>query len=284
MKRLIHMIRYAFRRWGFLGTIARFLLVKANTKRFLASKSGILNKHQRKMLLSDFRRIQANIPCAHSPYQFVLIANRILELGVDGPIVECGCYKGGSSAKLSILAKITNRPLYICDSFAGLPRPQNTLEACLKEAENRPDGVFTEGEYCATLQEVRKNIETYGCIDVCTFVPGFFEISLKDLHISPACVFIDVDLISSARECLKHLWPVTLENGLWFTHEASYPSYVTGILDANWWVSNLNEIPPVIFGAGSGLSECATGLAYFRKVPRGIGLEGMAGQGAVTVG
>jgi O-methyltransferase len=284
MTRLMRMIRYAFRRWGFLGTIARFLLVKANTKRFLASKSGILNKHQRRMLLRDFRRIHANIACAHSPYQFVLIANRVLELDVDGPIIECGCYKGGSSAKLSILAKTTNRRLYICDSFVGLPRPENAPEACLKGGDTRPDGVFTEGEYCATLEEVRKNIETCGCIDVCTFVPGFFETSLKDLHISPACVFIDVDLISSARECLKHLWPLTLENGLWFTHEASYPTYVTAILDADWWSSNLNEVPPVIFGAGSGLSECATGLAYFRKVPKRIGVKGMARQGAITVG
>jgi hypothetical protein len=273
MYHLINMIQHAFRQWGFLGTVARFLLMKSETTRFVVSKTNVLDENQRRKLLKDFDSIQANIHCGHSPYQFVLIAQYILELDVDGPIVECGCYKGGSSAKLSILAKMMNRQLFVCDSFAGLPPPENA-EARLKGHGAHPDGVFAEGEYCATLEEVKTNVDRHGYIDVCTFVPGFFETSLKDLRIAPACVVMDVDLISSARECLRYLWPRTNDNGLWFTHEACYPSYITGILDADWWLSHLNEVPPVIFGAGSGLSDCANGLAYFRKAPKGIGLKG----------
>jgi len=267
MKALINMTRHAFGRWGLLGTVARFLLMKSEVNQFLVS-NGAASKHERRNLVTAFNRIQSRVQCAHSPFQFILIAKHILELDVKGPIIECGCYKGGSSAKLSIVAKMTNRELFVCDSFAGLPAPASSQEARLPGHGSRPDGVFAEGEYCSTLDEVKRSVAEYGYIDACTFVPGFFETSLRDLHIKPACVFIDVDLISSARECLKYLWPRTVDNGLWFTHEACYPSYVMGILDADWWLSTLNEVPPVIFGAGSGLSECATGLAYFRKVPK----------------
>lgn len=247
--------------------------MKSEIRRFVASKNNVLDKKQRRRLLRDFDSIQGSIDCAHSPYQFILVAQYVSDLDVDGPIVECGCYKGGGSAKLSILAKMLNRQLFICDSFAGLPPPENAQEAHLEGHGFHLDGAFAEGEYFATLEEVKTNIDRYGYSDVCTFVPGFFETSLKDLDISPACVFMDVDLISSARECLRYLWPRTMDNGLWFTHEAGYTSYITGILDADWWLSHLNEVPPVIFGAGSGLSECANGLAYFRKAPKGIGVK-----------
>lgn len=261
----IGMARCAVERWGLLGAAARFLLMKSETKKFLTSGSGGFDRHQIRSLLKSFDRIHASVHCLHSPYQFVLMAKYILELDVQGPIVECGCYKGGSSAKLSILAKMTKRQLVICDSFAGLPRPQNLEEVRLERHGGNSGVIFAEGDYSATLDEVKENIRKYGCIDVCQFVPGFYAYSLGNLNINPACVAIDVDLISSARDCLKYLWPRTVKNGLWFTHEAGLPSYILGVLDPDWWRSTLHETPPVIFGAGSGLSECVTALAYFRK-------------------
>ena len=262
---LLGMARYTLNRWGILGTVARFLLMKSETKKFITSGIGGLDRNQIKNLLNSFDRIHANIECAHAPYQFILVAKFILELNVQGPIIECGCYKGGSSTKLSILAKMTNRQLFICDSFAGLPSPQTPEEARLEGHGDNRGFIFTEGDYSATLEEVKENIQKYGCIDVCKFVSGFYANSLPPLDLNPACVCLDVDLVSSARDCLKYLWPRTVKNGLWFTHEANLPAYISEILDPGWWQSTLNETPPIIFGAGSGLSECATGLAYFKR-------------------
>jgi hypothetical protein len=115
------------------------------------------------------------------------------------------------------------------------------------------------------LDEIKQNIQRFGYIDVCDFIPGFFAHSLPTINVNPACVYLDVDLISSARDCLKYLWPKTVKHGLWFTHEAFLPTYIVGILDPEWWQTTLNDTPPIIFGAGSGLSECDEGLAYFRK-------------------
>jgi O-methyltransferase len=262
---IINTARYGIERWGFLGTVARFLLLKSETRRFLTEKTGAVDRNQKADLLKAFGRIQSHVHCAHSPYQFVLIAQYLLEVDVPGPIVECGCFKGGSTAKLSLLAKMTNRKLFVCDSFEGLPRPKGDNESHLAGHGTHPDVIWSEGEYCGTLDEVRRNVNDYGCLDVCTFVPGFYENSLKDLDVHPASVVMDVDLFSSARDCLQYLWPRTADNGLWFTHEASFPEYINGIMDADWWLETLHEPPPIIFGAGNGLSECASALAYFRK-------------------
>ncbi len=261
-----NMARLALARWGVTGTLARFLLMRSETKKFIASGSGGLSRSRLRKLVRDFGRIQSNIQCAHSPYQFILIARSILNLDVEGPIVECGCFKGGSSAKLSLLAELTGRELVICDSFMGLPKPASDAEARLEGYGHDPGYVFSEGEYHGSLPEVRENVRNYGCLDVCSFVPGFFVDSLPDLEGSPAAVVIDVDLISSARDCLRYLWPRTAKGGVWFTHEAGFPAYVAGVMDAGWWQSELGEAPPVIYGAGSGLSECASALAYFVKV------------------
>src|SRR5687768_8201417 len=40
---------------------------------------------------------------------------------VEGDVVECGTWKGGSAANLSLVCKIAGRKLKIFDSFEGLP-------------------------------------------------------------------------------------------------------------------------------------------------------------------
>ena len=65
-------------------------------------------------------------------------------------------------------------------------------------------------------------------------------------------VFTDVALVSSARDCLKSLWPRLKPGGYWFTHDASYMEYVLGTFDHKWWQETFGEPPPLVIGAGSG--------------------------------
>jgi len=41
--------------------------------------------------------------------------------GREGAIVEAGSFHGGSTAKLSLVAKWCDRQLHVFDSFAGMP-------------------------------------------------------------------------------------------------------------------------------------------------------------------
>ncbi|MFX0203333.1 MAG: TylF/MycF/NovP-related O-methyltransferase [Candidatus Hodarchaeota archaeon] len=261
-------VRVALKRYGFTGSLARYLMMQDEFRKFVKSVDFDNEKAFRKDLLRKFNLIQKKVPCLHSPYQFVLIATFILKLTIEGPIVQCGCFKGGSTAKLSLLAERTKRLLYVCDSFKGLPAPRDDKESFLEGHNDSPNLALSVGEYEGTLKEVKENIKRYGCIEVCEFIPGLFSESLIALDVNPSFVFIDVDFASSARDCLKYLWPRLVPGGYWFTHEAGFPQYIYSILDPEWWHNALRECPPVIMGGGSGLSSISEYLAYFKKVPK----------------
>lgn len=264
--KFFRVVKRAYELYGFWGSVSRYILMHDEFRKFVKGGKSIEERNFRKNLLKRFAKIQKKITCGHSPFQFVLMAEYLLGLDVSGPIVECGCYKGGSTAKLSLLAKYTQRKLYVFDSFKGLPEPKDEGEAYV--AQDREGGQkyrFQAGQYVGVLEEVKNNVSRYGCLEVCEFIPGFFADSLDGFDVAPAFVFIDVDLVSSARDCIKVLWPLLKTGGFFFTHEAMYPSYIMGILDRIWWRDNLNQCPPVIFGGGSGLSPIADTIAYMRK-------------------
>lgn len=260
------MVRRAVHLYGFWGSASRYILMQDGYRKFVQAGKTRDERGFRKDLLRRFARIHKRVTCGHSPFQLVLMAEYILGLDIPGPIVECGCYKGGSTAKLSLLAKHTDRRLYVFDSFQGLPEPRNERDALVEqEGWDGQKYRFQAGQYKGTLEEVKNNIARYGCLEVCEFYPGFFSQSLADFKEKPAFVFIDVDLISSARDCIEVLWPLLRKGGYFFTHEAMYPGYIAGILDRDWWQENLGQCPPIIFGAGSGLSAVADTIAYMRK-------------------
>jgi hypothetical protein len=257
-------LQLALRQYGFLGATARFLTLRDELRRFVARGESGQARAQRKHILERFAAVHTKVTCAHSPLQFAIIAEHLLGLDVPGDIVQCGAFKGGSSAKLSILAKLTNRKLYVCDSFAGLPSSTES-ERRYVSLGDQSDYVFGAGEYAGTLAEVRTNIERTGELSVCEFVQGWFADTLPTLQARPAFVFTDVDYVSSARDCLQWLWPRLAPGGMWFTHEAMFLTYVEGIMDPDWWMATLHTPPPVLIGGGAGLSAAAPSLAYFRK-------------------
>ncbi|TDJ43647.1 MAG: hypothetical protein E2O50_04350, partial [Gammaproteobacteria bacterium] len=84
-----------------------------------------------------------NIP--HSQQQILVFVRAILRTprSSDGVIVEAGCFKGISSAKLSIAAALAGKEFIICDSFEGLPDNDEPHD---KGIYGRPL-TFNEGDY-----------------------------------------------------------------------------------------------------------------------------------------
>jgi len=183
---------------------------------------------------------------------------------LPGDMVECGCFRGGSTAKLSIVAAETGRQLIVCDSFDGLPPP---TERDRVHANARGGTVtYVTGDYSARgVDTVRAAVARYGALQVCTFVPGYFANTLPKLRVLPAFVFIDVDYIASAQECLKHLWHHLAQGGRFYTHEAGVIDYVLGITDEGWWRETMSAVPPLLVGAGFGMGDAASQLAFFTK-------------------
>ena len=128
------------------------------------------------------------VPTASHIFEHLAMATRIMRTPktVPGCIIECGCWKGGSAANLSLVAKLCGRTLNIFDSFSGLP-------------PTPPDEIHTyaEGEYCGSLREVQANIRRCGALGCCRLHEGFFDATLPAFHEPAIFIFLDVDLTLS---------------------------------------------------------------------------------------
>jgi hypothetical protein len=74
-------------------------------------------------LLHQSRRTVRALSSGTSALTHLILIRAILSLPptVPGVVVECGVWKGASSAMLSLACQLTGRRLLLCDSFAGLP-------------------------------------------------------------------------------------------------------------------------------------------------------------------
>ncbi len=170
----------------------------------------------------------------------------------EGCVIECGCYKGGSTVNLSLVSALTGRELHVFDSFEGLPAPANG------DAENilhhdRMTNTYEQGMYAGSLEEVRQNVQRHGDLGVCHFHKGWFEDTLPDFSTPCATAFVDVDLRSSLETCVKAIWPLMVDGGALFVHEARHYEIASLFFDENWWKRNFDSGAPGLVGAGTGL-------------------------------
>ena len=222
---------------------------------------------RRRTLVERFERIDAEMDVKSSPVEGLYLAEAALSLACEGDLVECGCYTGGSTAKLSIVAALTGRRLLAFDSFEGLPAPRPEEQRDLHVRRGaRADHLWAAGEYTGTVEAVRANVARYGEIGCTSFVKGWFSDTLAPgLPRAVALAFVDVDLASSAEECLRAIWPRLATGGVFFSHDAAYVKVLQALMDRTLWRDVLKEHPPVLFGAGFGLGDAAAHLAFAIK-------------------
>src|SRR5689334_7660006 len=73
----------------------------------------------RKQLTQRMLKAHKELRCAHSHAEIAAVVRAVLDVPstIRGVVVEAGCFKGGSTAKLSIAAKMAGRQLMVFDSF-----------------------------------------------------------------------------------------------------------------------------------------------------------------------
>jgi O-methyltransferase len=221
----------------------------------------------RREIVRRFEAIDQSVNITSSSTDGLFVAHAVLGLDVPGAIVECGCFTGGSTAKLSIVARLTGRPLVVFDSFEGLPSGQGEAAADMnlrRGGEMQID--WKPGLYDARLDLVRANVERHGELSVCRFIKGWFSETLTPDNV-PAQIglaFTDVDLAPSARDCVLGLWPRLAEGGVFFSHDAPFPKVLSVFADPEVW-QKVDSAPPVVLGAGYGLGDASPFLAMMVK-------------------
>lgn len=243
--------------WRAYKRLLTLLTVPLVTNRLLETDARRTRPAGRMRVLALVRRsfvATRTIETASGFLEHLTIAERILAVpdGVEGVVVECGSYKGGSTASLSLACGLSGRKLHVFDSFAGLPEPAaedrvHVLSVC---------GVahtYERGMYAANLDEVRANVGRVGLLDSCVFHPGFFSETLSGFDLPTAVAFVDVDLVESLELCVRAIWPRLLPNGTLFVHEAEHDAVARFFARDEWWERELGCSAPGLVGAGSGL-------------------------------
>ena len=163
------------------------------------------------------------IPSLTSYKAHLAMAVKLLEIPpeVEGVVVECGCYLGGSTANLSLACEIVGRDLIVYDSFEGLPSP---------DPRDKYGNPFTEGLLDADLERVKANVRTVGRDRPCQFVKGFFADTLPQHEQPMVLCFLDVDLQGSLHDCMVSLWPHLTEQGLHLHRRVRVPGLLRALL------------------------------------------------------
>jgi O-methyltransferase len=245
---------------------------------FLLSSQKVHTKYQltwRTKFALGFRmwRNTKRITTGTSYKAHLVMAAKLFEISpkVKGAVVECGCWKGGSTANLSLICDIVGRDLIVYDTFEGLP----TALPNDKYASAQLEGFFR-----GDLEVVQDNVRRFGAIDRCTFRKGLFSDTLPG-HAEPIVLcFLDVDYQSSLHDCVVNLWPHLTDHGYMFIDEYTRIDYCALFFSESWWTRHFDRPPPGMMGVGTGVGvgdyfvgphgrqpwlQAPTSIAYTRK-------------------
>jgi len=131
----------------------------------------------------------------------------IINDAIPGDLVETGVWRGGSSIFMKgvLAAYGEKREIWLCDSFEGLPPPDEVnfpLDAGIR---------LDQASFFLGVSEdaVRRNFERYGLFDDSVhFVKGWFKDTLNTLPAEQiALLRLDGDLYESTVQALEPLYP-----------------------------------------------------------------------------
>ena len=130
----------------------------------------------------------------------------ILSDGIPGDLVETGAWRGGATIFMRAILKargVTDRTVWVADSFAGLPAPDVTRYP--RDAGNR---LYTFPQLAVTVERVRDNFRRYGLLDdQVRFLEGWFRDTLPTAPIQRLAVLrLDGDLYESTMQALECLY------------------------------------------------------------------------------
>jgi hypothetical protein len=147
----------------------------------------------------------------------------IIENDIEGDIVECGVWKGGSAMLVAMMLRargVTDRTIYLYDTFAGMSEPTpKDVNMRGKGAQERwlslKRETFNEWDY-ASLEEVRKNMaSTEYPAEKLVFVEGKVEDTIPAVMPEKiALLRLDTDWYESTRQGMEHLFPRLVPGGI----------------------------------------------------------------------
>jgi O-methyltransferase len=134
-------------------------------------------------------------------------AETVLRDEIPGDFIETGVWRGGASIFLrAVLAAyaVTDRTVWVADSFAGLPPPDPAYPA---DMAGTP--WYQQADLAIPLDQVQANFRRYGLLDdQVRFLVGWFKDTLPSAPIRQlALLRLDGDMYQSTMDALAALYP-----------------------------------------------------------------------------
>jgi hypothetical protein len=131
----------------------------------------------------------------------------VLRSGIPGDLMETGVWRGGATIFMRAVLRawdVTDRCVWVADSFAGLPRPRADVYPADEGYE-----MHQYDELAISLEEVRSNFVKYGLLDdQVKFLKGWFRDTLPSAPVERLSVLrLDGDMYESTIDALNHLYP-----------------------------------------------------------------------------
>jgi O-methyltransferase len=127
----------------------------------------------------------------------------VLVAGVDGAVVELGCYRGSTSLfirRVLDAAGQFDRPFHVYDSFAGLP-PKTIQDASGAGTD------FVAGELSVSKRDFLHEFKHASLKPPRVHKGWFSDLTPEDLPEPIAFAFLDGDFYESIYDSLKLVWP-----------------------------------------------------------------------------
>ncbi|MFF2912212.1 TylF/MycF/NovP-related O-methyltransferase [Paenibacillus sp. NPDC057934] len=163
----------------------------------------------KKYTMTSFERI-------FSLYQSI---KYIVKNNIEGDIVECGVWKGGSMmicAHTLIQLNATDRKLYLYDTFSGMSAPTDIDISLNNESAEELWLEKNKALAVSPKNEVIKNMESTGYpMDNIFFIEGMVEETIpKTIPHNISLLRLDTDWFESTYHELNHLYPKLSPKGV----------------------------------------------------------------------
>jgi len=202
-----------------------------------------------------------------SPWATYQAVQYVVKNKIPGDIVECGVWRGGTMLLIAMtLVHLgdTSRKLYLYDTFAGMPAPEEidkfrfTGEPALLAWERHQERGIRWG-YGGSVDDVRRLMQfSLYPEDNLVFVEGMVEETLPgNMPETVSLLRLDTDLHRSTYHELSHLYPILSPGGILIiddygefegAHEAT-DRYVAEN-ELVWFLGRINESARLVVKPG----------------------------------
>ncbi len=183
-------------------------------------------------------------------------------LGIQGDLVECGVYRGGSSMAMALALnaiQCRDRTIWMFDTYQGMTRPESadvalgSGEPALKTFVATATGENSSTWCAASLDDLRTNMSSTGFpTERVRFVVGPVEetLSFGDIPERIALLRLDTDWYASTRAELQTLFPRMASGGVLIVDDYWSWSGSKKAVD-DYFLENNVALPLIHVGGGS---------------------------------